>query len=243
MRRALGVVGIVAVLAGLVLARGAQAGVTYGMLFRSTDLLGNVLPTAGGGGTSSLSLSLAAAQGCDIVSGAGCPVLDVLLITDLPLIAASVSLEFDPNGGLDVRGATQWFGQGVSFNAMGNPTVVFGPGSPGGAVSCGFNTCSSFTGAIMTMPNAPPSLPAGTYHIGTVVWDTSAVMEGAHSVFAKIRSGPDGTGAVLNGNVVDVTGSETLGSGTLAIVPEPSTAALLCLGLVGTVVTSRRRRP
>jgi hypothetical protein len=240
MRRALGAVGIVAVLAGLVLARGAQAGVTYGMLFRSTDLLGNTL-SATGAGTSSLSLSLAAAQACDIGTGAGCPVLDLMLVTDLPLIAASVSLEFDPSGGLDVLGTVQWFGQGVAFNAMGNPTVVFEPSSPGGSVSCGFNTCSSFGGMIMP-PNAPPSLPAGTYQIGTVVWDTNAAMEGLHSIFAKIRSGLDTTGAVVNGNVMDVTGSETLQSGALSIVPEPSTAALLSLGLVGTLVVARRRR-
>jgi hypothetical protein len=241
MRRALGVVGVVAVLAALGLARGAEAGVTYGMLFRSTDILGNALPGSGAG-TTHLSLGLDAAQACDSATGAGCPVLDVLLVTDLPLIAASVSLEFDPNGGLEVLSTVSWFGQGVVFNAMGNPTVVFEPMAPGHAVSCGFNRCSSFGGAIMTTPNAPPSLPAGTYHIGTVVWDTNAAIEGAHSIVDVIYAGLDVTGAVVNGNVVDVTGSETLQSGTLSIVPEPSTAALLCLGLLGTLVAARRRR-
>jgi PEP-CTERM motif len=244
MRRALGILGIAVLLGAwgaLGTAETAAAAVTYGLAFRSTDILGDTLPGVSGGGTRHLSLSLDTAHACNAATGAGCPVLDILLITDVPLIGASVSVGFDPTGGLDPLVNMKWFGQGVVFNAMGEPSVRFAPMVPGSSAACGFDSCSSFDGAIMLAPNAPPSLPAGTYHIGTVVWDTSGAMQQVHSVFAKIRPSLDGTGAVLNGMVVVVTGSEVLQTGTLNIVPEPSTAALLGLGLVATLLSRRRR--
>jgi hypothetical protein len=221
-------------------AQDAAAGVTYDFAFRSTDKLGD--PISGGsvsGGGHSFTFTPAAAQACEPTTKAapGCAVLDVLLITTTPLVSASVSVAFDDSNGLAAARASRWVGVGIVFGMLPVPVVIFGP-AEGPKVDCTATTCGSFDGAIPP-PNGPPSLPPGTYDIGTVVWDTTSAT-GASALMTAILAG-DGTFGVVNGNVVDLTGSEVLKQG-LILVPEPGAAGLMGLGLVALVRLNGRRR-
>ena len=99
---------------------------------------------------------------------------------------------------------------------------------------------ASFDGA-QPPPNGPPSLPPGTYNIGTIVWDTSALGGGFHFIFNFVGV-LDATGAVIGGVITDVTGSEVLGVGGINLVPEPGSVTLLIMGLAGIGIAVRSRR-
>lgn len=210
----------------------AGAGISYEFAFRSTDGLGSVISGGWAAGSDFTFTSLAAARACDPVSGTGCAVLDLFFTTTDYLIVNSVTVGFDNATGLAAAGAQEWFGVGVG-------PVTYRPLIP---VECDVDSCGSFTGAVGP-PNAPPSLPPGTYHLGTIIWDTSGASQGQSGIFSFIRPAFDATGAVRppGGAIVDITGTESHGSGLLTIIPEPSTAALLALGLLGAALVSRRR--
>ena len=224
----------ITLLGAVAMSQRAAAGVTYDFVFRSTDVNGNPIPggaVLGGGKTFSFtSLTAANAAGASVV-------MDVLLRTTDPLFAASVSVLWDDSTGLATASAIEWQGQGVLFNMMGLPVDTF---APLGGLACSGNTCSSFDGVIIP-PNGPPSLPSGTYNIGTIVWDTSTAI-GSLTVMTQVVSGLDGTGAVIGGVKADVTGTEVVTMGVMILGPEPATAGLLGLGLAGLVLVGRRRR-
>jgi hypothetical protein len=75
----------------------------------------------------------------------------------------------------------------------------------------------------------------GTYRIGTIVWDTL----GFTGAFSTVSFTNVIVGAVINGIITDVSASVVIAS---HIIPEPGTAALLGLGLVGLILATRRRR-
>jgi len=203
----------------LIVAGSANAGVSYDLIFRST-------------GTDSVTYANVTE------ARAATPVLDLFLVTTDHLIGNGISVGWDESLGLALGQATEWKGLLIPGTA-----TRYQPISPG--VNCSPGACSSWEGIVLP-PNAPPSLPAGTYHMGTIIWDTSSIGAGISQVFPFIEPGLDGTGAVRppgsQSNIVDITGSEVLHSGLLNVVPEPSTAALLGLGLGG-VTLMRRRRP
>lgn len=223
----------------LALAGSAGAGVSYEFVFRSTDTLGNPIAGGSSAGSDFSFGSVAAARACDPVSGAGCAVVDLLLLTTDRLIINSVTVGFDNGSSLAAARADQWFGVGIVFD-QGTPIVSYGP-FLGGPPECTSDFCGSFLGLVLP-PNGPPSLPTGTYNIGTIIWDTSVSKAGLSDVYSLIRPGLDATGAVIDGQIVDITGTEVMGFGSILVTPEPGTGALLAMGLAGACLAARRRR-
>jgi cysteine-rich repeat protein len=58
------------------------------------------------------------------------------------------------------------------------------------------------------VPFNPPVLPAGTYRIGTIVWDTSGFTAGFDRISTYIDDQVDGVGAIINGNVIVLTSAD-----------------------------------
>lgn len=168
--------------------------------------------------------------------------MNVMLYTTDPLIGVGVSVDYDNDNGLAVMGVREWAGVGVSFNKLGTLQKSCGPAGPvvdNGGIIQQFD-------CIIPPPNAPPSLAPGTYRMGTIIWDTSGTVAGGDNleVIAAVIAGGDGVGAVINGNILDTTALVVVRSHilNLNIIPEPGTASLLGLGLVGLILAGRRSR-
>ena len=219
--------GLVLVLAGA--AFEAHAGVTFDFAFRSTDIHGAVI--AGGspvnGGRSFLFEDTAAARANPGI------VLDVLLRTGDLVVGTGFPLAYDDANGLAVASATEWFGQGVAFNMMGAPVGRFESWRNLECVDelpgIGDAGCAYFGGFVRFRVGDPP-LPTGTYRVGTVIWDTSN-LSGSSGLwtFDNQYSVADGFIDGQNRPINDLHAR----TGFINIVPEPGTAALLALGMLG----------
>jgi hypothetical protein len=221
------------------LVQSANAGVTIDVVFQDatspTGITIYAAPTA-----SQLGLT---GPGCDFGGYADGSVatgycMDVILTSDHNFIGMGTSVGYDSDNGLAIGSMYEWRGAIVGWS-RGAPSAVCAP--PGGLKDTG-TRIESFD-CIIPPPVPPPSVAAGSYKIGTIVWDTSGTTSGTEVVAAVINDLINGMSLVINGNGV-FFGSADIVQGThiLTIIPEPGTASLLGLGLVGLILAGRRSR-
>jgi hypothetical protein len=168
----------------------------------------------------------------------GSIVMNVLLTSDDGLTVGSASVAWDNAGTTAGAGTVEWTGVAVAFNMM-VPTQFFSPtilGPAGAFIDNAAKKVYAFDGLIAP-PLNPPNLPAGTYQIGTVVWNLTGATSNTN-ISSIIQFGIDGFG--VGGS--DITGTVSLGGATINVVPEPGTASLLGLGLIGLIMAGRRNR-
>ena len=206
------------------LAQSAMAGVTIDLQFQDVGVPSSltILP----GDTAAPGCSFGGYGGGSIATGR---CMDVLVKSTWGLIAINTDVTYDSDNGLGVLLAAEPAQTATTSKA--SKCVPFdGVSDMGTAV--GHFDCQ------VPPPNGPPSVAPGTYKIGTIVWDTSGTTSGIETLtLTRII-----VGAVVNGNIVDVSHLVVAGSHIINIIPEPGTASLLGLGLVGLILAGRRSR-
>ena len=178
------------------LGQDARAGVTFDVVFQDAQWVSILTIPFGDPG-----------PGCEFggYSGGSASVgycMDVILTSTYDMVAASTSVTYDNTNGLVLASMYEWRRVGVSFDKQGQPRKYCTPA--GGLLDYG-GVIQSFDCTI-TEPNNPPVLPAGTYRIGTLVWDTSGFVGVQSTIAAYINDHiEDGVAAAINGNVIFLT--------------------------------------
>ena len=164
----------------------------------------------------------------------------ILMTNDEPLTAAVFSLNYDLAGDdhLDIVTAFQW--HGLAINKAGSDFFApIGAFSPQTATFVG--SFQGFTTNLEIPRRLPPSGGAysGGYQMGTVTWTVNA---GAHGESSKVLSGILNFGIDVfgDGGFNEMNDGVQFNAATVNFVPEPSTAALLGLALLGIAVVARR---
>jgi hypothetical protein len=153
----------------------------------------------------------------------------------------SLNYDLDFDNELDVVSAFQWV-TGVAMNKTGTDfykPVSLPPFNPLGSTS---QTMDSFQGASLNASVSLPNNAAVSYQMGTVTWKVNAGVnnDGADIVTGLLNVGIDGWYDSAFATVPFST--LVFNSATVNLVPEPGTASLLGLGLVGLVLAGRRSR-
>jgi hypothetical protein len=231
MRKVFSVALMATLACALGLAQNARAGVTFDVIFQDATVVSpGVLPGDVGPGC-----AFGGYYAGSVTTGR---CMDLILTTNETLIGLGASVTYDDSNGLALAALYEWKGVGVVFDTKtGDPTKNCAP--PGGVVDKG-GIIQSFD-CIVPPPNLTTTMVPGTYRIGTIIWDTSAVTA-TSNVAAYIDTLFDGAIAIIDGNVVDISASIVVTGQNLTIIPEPGTASLLGLGLVGLLLAGRRSR-
>ena len=158
----------------------------------------------------------------------------VFLRNDEPLTQAIFSLNYDLdlNNELDVVSAFSW--SGVFISKTGDRFQPFTPLDPPTATFVG-----SFQGATtnVALPRTLPNSTGAGYQMGTVTWHVNAGQQG-DVISGLLNFGID---SVNDATFGDMAARTLFGSATV-VIPEPATASLLGLGLIGLTLAGRRRR-
>jgi len=175
--------------------------------------------------------------------------LEIRMQTDQTLGGHGVSLNFDTDLGNELNLFASPGGKNFAGTTFGTTTMTsnyaeIGPVTPGnessGATGGRINT---FNAGVLT---GPLFLPVGTYAVGTarfVANGALGVQPDGPDVFVGLFN--TGVDDVLNNlNLAIPIGSLVFGNASVnsAVIPEPGTASLLGLGLVGLVLAGRRSR-
>jgi cysteine-rich repeat protein len=145
--------------------------------------------------------------------------MDVILTSTYDMVAVSTSVTYDIGNGLVLASMYEWRGVGVSFDKQGQPRKYCTPA--GGLLDYG-GVVQSFDCTIPE-PSNPPVLPAGTYRIGTLVWDTSGFVGLTSTIAAYINDYiEDGVGAVINGNVIFLTKADIVVRSHVLFLGDPT---------------------
>ncbi len=168
--------------------------------------------------------------------------MDVVLRTSVPLIFQGSSVKWDTSTGLLAADATD-----EGFDILLPRRRRWTPLAPGVTIDNGAGTLVSFDHAVVPLPNRDFPLPPGTYQVGEILWDTSGLSPGSSTeIVGFIFPGLDATGAVIDGEILDVTGKETFLPARLDVapIPEPASPILFAAGfaVVASAVRARREQ-
>jgi hypothetical protein len=163
----------------------------------------------------------------------------LIMTNDQTLTAAIFSLSYDLGGvdTLDVVSAVQWSGLPIAKAGTDFFAPLAGLNPISNTFVGAFQGVTSNLGLPRTLPVAGGAF-AGGYQMGTVVWH--ATNAGAFAITGGIiNAGLDAFGDFAFNNISNLVQP---GVATVTVIPEPGTASLLGLGLVGLVLMGRRSR-
>ena len=176
---------------------------------------------------------------------------------DISILGWSILYDTDNENELNIIQVREWTGYSQTAMAMNNQlSVTFTPTNNGagqlggnvftesGAGSRG-ESLTYESGSIATpLPGPATTGFSAPYVVGTIVWQVNSPTTDGDDIFVgAFNSGVDGTfnsdipGVNLN-NSIDFQGASV----NVNVIPEPGTASLLGLGLVGLILAGRRGR-
>jgi hypothetical protein len=213
------------------MARDASALVTFDLIWSSTTGTGTT-------GTNDIDADIG-----DILT------LQVRMTTTQTLSFHGISLNFDTDLGneLNLISAQEWLGS--TYGAMATLSN-YAPLSPG--VTSTFESTGAMAGRINTYSSGqlsgPLFLPAGTFVVGSAVFSANGALNAQPDGFDVFSGLFNGVIDSVNNNLnlVIPAGDPSVvfnnASVNSEVIPEPGTASLLGLGLVGLVLAGRRSR-